>query len=509
MPVRRPVIPRRLAAATVFGLLLSTGAAGAAESPSPEVSGARSVTTEPTVECRLPAGQGGKSGRQKITVRIGPAEVAPGGTVHVEVDLGPSPATSPLELDDAPFTAGIEFALSGGADGTVTVFGKRTPVDVPLAPERIQVPSYEGDFMMPLDARGPVRLTPTRTLTVTHVLDRDFETPCAVRSGADAIGTVDVKGEPRPAAGLTAAGRSALPRAVVGGGGTRWAPGAPPRALLCGEDGTGCSPAKFARTALEVAPDGRLSGTVTLAGRDVVPAGDHRLTIFDGAREASVPLGVGDGQPAPDDPGEDPSRPADSFPGGTGGTGDSGDGDPAADPSSPASPASPGTDRTPSPGHGSGGAQGQQHLATYITPGPLAMSQSGNAVDFGPLELGRLSAATAALNTITVSDGRGRNIGWSLTATLTNLTNGNGGTIPAGSVTWSPSCTAQTGSVGRPVAGTPGPLGAQATSLCTMGHHMRTPMTGGKFKADAELSLTLPGYVPPGEYKATLQLTLL
>ncbi|MER7171993.1 hypothetical protein [Streptomyces mesophilus] len=506
MPVRRPVLPRRLAVATVFGLLLSTGAAGAAESPSPEASAAQGVTTEPTVTCQLPAGQGEKTGQQKITVRIGPAEVAPGGTVHVEVDLGPTPATSPMELDDAPFTAGIEFALSGGADGTVTVFGKQAPVDVPLAPERIQVPSYEGDFMMPPDARGPVKLTPTRTLTVTHVLDRDFETPCAVRSGADVIGTVDVKGEPRPAATLTAADRSVLPGAVVGLSGTRWTPGAAPRALLCGQDGTGCSPAKFARTALEVASDGRLSGTVTLAGQDMVPAGDHRLRIFDGAREASVPLRVRDGQPASDDPGPHPSRPADSFPDGTGGPGDPGGDDPTADPSSPP----PGhTDRTPPPGHGSGGAQGRQHLAAYITPGPLAMTQSGDSVDFGALDLGQQSTATGALNTVTVSDGRGHNIGWSLTATLTNLTNGNGGTIPAGSVTWTPSCTAQTGSVGRPVAGTPGPLGAQASSLCTMGHHMRTPMTGGKFKADAALSLTLPGFVPPGEYSATLQLTLL
>ncbi|NGO80055.1 hypothetical protein G6045_31015 [Streptomyces sp. YC504] len=507
MPVRRPVLPRRLAAATVFGLLLSTGAAGAAESPGREASAAQGVTTEPTVECRLPAGQGDKSGRQTITVRITPAEVAPGGTVHVEVDLGPSPATSPLALDDAPFTAGIEFALSGGADGTVTVFGRQAPVDVPLAPERIQVPSYEGDFMMPPDARGPVRLTPTRTLTVTHVLDRDFETPCAVRSGADAIGTVDVKGEPRPAATLTAADRSAVPGAVIGLSGMRWTPGSAPRALLCGQDGTGCSPAKFARTALEVAPDGRLSGTVTLAGRDVVPAGDHQLRIFDGAREATAPLGIRDGQPAPDDPSPDPSRPADSFPGGTGGPGSSGGDAPTVD--DPSSPASEHADRTPPPEHGSGGAQGRQHLATYITPGPLAMTQAGDAVDFGSLDLGQQSTATGALNTVTVSDGRGRNIGWSLTATLTNLTNDNGGTIPAGSVTWSPSCTAQTGSVGRPIAGTPGPLGAQASSLCTMGHHMRTPMTGGKFKADATLSLTLPGFVPPGEYSATLQLTLL
>ncbi|MBC9717606.1 hypothetical protein H9Y04_34250 [Streptomyces sp. TRM66268-LWL] len=511
MRTRRHTVPRRrLAAAAGFLLLLSGGTAGAAESPSPGASpdaAAAGVTVEPTVSCRLPAGQGDTAGPQRITVELSPATVAPGGTVHVEVDLGPTPATSPLELEDAPFTAGIEFALSGGAGGTVTVFGKPTPVDVPLAPARIQVPSYEGEFMMPLDARRPVRLTPTRTLTVTRVLDRDFETPCAVRSGAEAVGTVDVSGEPGPAATLTVADGAVEPGAVVELSGTRWTPGAEPRAVLCGEDGAGCSPAKFARTALEVSEGGRLSGSVTLAEADAVPSGDHRLRVFDGAREAGARLAVEGGGAAPDDldpstSPDGPSRPADSFPSGPS------DGSTAGPSASPS--LLPGVGGTSESGSGSGlgSDMGQQHLATYITPGPLAMTQSGDAVDFGTFELGQQSTATAALNTVTVSDGRGRNIGWSLTATLTDLTSGSG-RIPASAVSWVPSCVAETGSVGRPTAGAPGPLGPQASSLCTMRHHARTPLTGGKFRADASLSLTFPGYVPPGEYKATLQLTLL
>ncbi len=506
MALRRPAVPRRLAATLLgFALVFTVGTASAAESPSPEASteAAAGVTTEPTMECRLPAGQGDRTGPQKITVRISPAEVAPGAAVHVEVELGPTLATSPMKLDDAPFVAGMEFALSGGADGVVTVFGKPSTMDIPLAPARIEVPAYEGDFMMPLDAAGPVRLTPTRTLTVTRVLDRDFENPCAVRSGADVVAAVDVQGEPRPAATLAVADRSVAPGGTVRLSGTRWTADAKPRAVLCGRDGAGCSPAKFAADALKVDDDGRLSGTVTLADADMVTSGEHRLRVFDGAREAVVPLGV-QGGTAPEDPTATPSpgtsRPADDFPSGTGGA--AGDGDPSAGPS-----ASPSTGS--SPGHGPGGTQGAQSLRTYVTPGPLSMKQAGNSVDFGVLELGGRSTANAALNTVTVSDGRGRNIGWSLTATLTDLTNGNGGRIPASAVSWVPSCVAKPGSVGRPTAGAPGALGPQAASLCTMRHHMRTPMTGGKFKADAELSLTLPGYVPPGEYKATLQLTLL
>ncbi|WP_093611624.1 WxL domain-containing protein [Streptomyces indicus] len=494
-----------MVAAAASVLLLASGAAGAAESPSPGASQEtaetpdRGVTTEPTVDCRLPAGQGDTRGPQKITVKLSPATVAPGGTVHVEVELGPTPATSPLALADTPFTAGIEFALSGGADGTVTVFGEPTAVDIPLAPSRIQVPSYEGDFMMPVGARGPVRLTPTRTLTVTRVLDRDHETPCVVRSGVQPVGTVEVAGVAHPAPTLTLPDRRpSEPGAAVALSGAGWTPGGTPRALLCAQDGSACSPAGFTDSSLAVDAAGVLAGTVTLAGADLVAPAAHRVRLFDGAREASARLTVAAPPAAPGAP-----DPTDLLPERT-------EDDPAAPATQdPAPSPPPHPDPTAPEGGQADAPHASQHLAAYITPGPLAMDQSGDAVDFGTFELGEQSTATSALNTVTVTDGRGHNIGWSLTATLTDLRTAHGATIPAESVRWKPKCAGQPGSVGRPKAGTPGPLGPQASSLCTMGHHARTPMTGGKFTADAQLTLTVPGFVPPGEYEATLQLTLL
>jgi hypothetical protein len=35
------------------------------------------------------------------------------------------------------------------------------------------------------------------------------------------------------------------------------------------------------------------------------------------------------------------------------------------------------------------------------------------------------------------------------------------------------------------------------------------PFTGGRFDADADLTLTVPGFTRPGDYSATLTLTLL
>ncbi|MFI6942015.1 hypothetical protein ACIBI4_22315 [Streptomyces sp. NPDC050418] len=503
MPVPRR--RRRIAAAAAVGLLLASGTAGAAEPPPPEESSGPSAegvggVVEPSVVCQLPAGQGERTGPQKITVRLSPATVAPGGTVHVSVDLGPTPATSPMALEDAPFTAGIEFALAGGADGTVTVFGKRTTIDVPLAPDRIQVPSYEGDFMMPTDARGPVSLIPTRTLTVTRVLDRDHETACAARSGTKSVGSVDVEGAARPAPTLATADRAVSPGATVPVEGARWTPDARPRALLCAEDGTRCSPARFAESSLDVDAEGRLRGALTLAGPELVGPGEHRLRVFDGSREAGTSLTV--------TVGESPSWPSPSP-----------SGSPSPSHLTPADPAAqPGGDvpgeveASPRPGESPDGARltrSQQRPATYVTPGPLSMKQSGKAVNFGAFELGEQATATSSLNTVTVSDGRGHNIGWSLTATLTDLRTSHGGVIPASAVTWTPVCVAEPGSVGRPTAGSPGALGSRASSLCTMGSQLRTPFTGGEFRADASLSLSVPGFVPPGEYKATLQLTLL
>ncbi|SCF97090.1 WxL domain-containing protein [Streptomyces sp. Ncost-T10-10d] len=138
------------------------------------------------------------------------------------------------------------------------------------------------------------------------------------------------------------------------------------------------------------------------------------------------------------------------------------------------------------------------------------MVQDGDTVDFGTTVLGTGSGVQRSrLNRVEVEDARGVNSGWSLTATLTGFTSADGGTIPAGAVRWTPKCTAQNGSVGVPVAGSPAALGSEAASLCRMNPDGSRPFTGGRFDADADLTLTVPGFTRPGDYSATLTLTLL
>lgn len=165
---------------------------------------------------------------------------------------------------------------------------------------------------------------------------------------------------------------------------------------------------------------------------------------------------------------------------------------------------------TVSDGGGGDGGSADQRLSTSVRAGTLSMVQDGDTVDFGTTVLGTGSGVQRSrLNRVEVEDGRGVNSGWSLTATLSGFTSSGGGTIPADAVRWTPRCTAQNGSVGAPVAGSPAALGSGAASLCRMDPDGSRPFTGGRFDADADLTLTVPGFTPPGDYSATLTLTLL
>ncbi|MGW2595005.1 hypothetical protein ACWCXC_32695 [Streptomyces sp. NPDC001515] len=544
---RRPGATGLLAACFV----LSLGCAGAAASPvSPGSGSAAAGTVTPTVHCTLPAGQGEATGPQDMTVELSPAVVEPGGKVHAKVTLGPSPATSGLPLEDVPTIPSLDLAMSGGATGTVTVRGPEISMDIPSGVP-IEIPPYEGDFLVPADASGDVSFAPIRTLTQTKVLGSVFETPCDVVSGGDSFGSVTVEGTAGEPATLTAPAGPVRPSTAVKLGGSGWTPDATAVPSLCAVGGGGCDPLKFTANSLRIDSYGTLTGTATLGPSGAVPNGAYEVKVNDGTKEATAPLtveAVAAGE-------REMTLSPDRGPVGTvltvsgrnynpdrwiniigldaSGTGlddsavyvkSGSDGtwsteftvisdaiaavqsDEGNDPATVrTAPFTVTTD-----GGGGDGATAEQHLTTQVRAGTLSMSQAGDTVDFGTTILGDGTGdQRARLNRIEVEDARGVNSGWSLTATLTPFTGPDGSTIPAGAVRWTPSCTAQAGSVGTPVAGAPTALGSEAASLCRMNPDGSRPFTGGTFDADADLALTVPEFTRPGDYSATLTLTLL
>ncbi|MFF9349928.1 hypothetical protein [Streptomyces sp. NPDC014734] len=546
---RRPGVIGLLAACFVLSLSSVGVAAGFPVGSSPSADVRASGTVAPTVHCVLPAGQGEATGPQEMTVELSPDVVAPGGRVHAKVTLGPSPATSQIPLQDVPTIPSIDLAMTGGATGTVTVRGAEFTMDVP-AGTPIELPPYEGDFLVPVDASGTVSFAPVRTLTQTKVLGSVFETPCDVVGGGATIGAVTVEGAGSEPATLTAPTDAVRPNTPVALGGSGWTPGGTPVPSLCAVGGGGCDPLKFGGHTLTIDSYGTLHGTATLAPAGAVPDGRYEVKVNDGTKEATAPLTVeavaaGDREIAlsrnsgpvgtvitvsgrnynPDrwinvigldaaGAGIDDSAVyVKSGPDGTFAVeftvisdavvavqADEGN-DPATVRTVPF---------TVSTGGGGGGGSADQKLRTSVRAGTLSMVQDGDVVDFGTTVLGTGSGVQRSrLNRVEVEDARGVDSGWSLTATLTDFTSADGGTVPAGAVRWTPVCTARSGSVGAPVAGSPAALGGEAASLCRMDPDGSRPFTGGRFDADADLTLTVPGFTRPGEYSATLTLTLL
>ncbi|MFI6859430.1 hypothetical protein ACIBKZ_05905 [Streptomyces sp. NPDC050421] len=531
--------------------VLSLGCVGATAAPSPPtvepVAAAGTIT--PTVHCVLPAGQGEATGPQEMTVDLSPAVVEPGGKVHAKVTLGPSPATSKIALEDVPTTISLDLAMSGGATGTTTVRGAEfimnVPVDTPM-----EFPPFEGDFLLPADASGEISFAPIRTLTQTKVFGSVFETPCDVVDGGGSIGTVTAEGSAAEPATLTAPADPVRPNTAVKLGGSDWTPDAAPVPSLCAVGGGGCDPLKFTAHTLSIDSYGTLSGTATLGEAGAVPDGSYEVKVNDGTKEATAPLTVeavaagnreielsADSGPVGsvitvsgrnynpdrwiniiglDASGTTLDDSAVYVKSGADGTfaveftvisdavaavqADEGN-DPATVRTAPF---------TVTTGGGGGGSTAEQQLSTQVRAGTLSMTQDGDTVDFGETVLGADSGVQRAhLNRVEVQDARGVNSGWSLTATLTGFTSADGNTIPAGAVRWAPACTAQDGSVGAPVAGSPTVLGSEAASLCRMNPDGSRPFTGGKFDAEAGLALTVPEFTRPGDYSATLTLTLL
>ncbi|MER5447278.1 beta-xylosidase [Streptomyces sp. NPDC002764] len=155
------------------------------------------------------------------------------------------------------------------------------------------------------------------------------------------------------------------------------------------------------------------------------------------------------------------------------------------------------TDNTPVP-------DGSQKLTTTVKAGTLSMSQAGASVALSAVDFGKGGASTGALQTVTVKDFRGGPAGWSLTGKVTDFT-GPGAKIDAGKLSWTPACATKAGSPSTCKAGSAGTVGASGATLASTANGT---LTGGEFTADAQLSLDVPAFTPPGSYSGVLTLTL-
>ncbi|MES5821213.1 beta-xylosidase [Streptomyces sp. RG80] len=145
-----------------------------------------------------------------------------------------------------------------------------------------------------------------------------------------------------------------------------------------------------------------------------------------------------------------------------------------------------------------------QKLTTTVRGGVLSMTQAGDTVSLSAVNYGEGGASTGDLNTVTVKDFRGGTAGWSLTGKVTDFT-GPGVTIGADQLSWTPACTTKAGSPSTCQAGSAGKVGSSGATLASA---PADTVTGGEFTADAELSLNVPAFTPPGTYSGVLTLTL-
>jgi hypothetical protein len=145
-----------------------------------------------------------------------------------------------------------------------------------------------------------------------------------------------------------------------------------------------------------------------------------------------------------------------------------------------------------------------QKLTTTVRGGILSMTQAGDTVSLSAVNYGEGGASTGDLNAVTVKDFRGGTAGWSLTGKVTDFT-GPGVTIGADQLSWTPACDTKAGSPSTCQAGSAGKVGSSGATLASA---PADTATGGEFTANAELSLNVPAFTPPGSYSGVLTLTL-
>jgi hypothetical protein len=169
----------------------------------------------------------------------------------------------------------------------------------------------------------------------------------------------------------------------------------------------------------------------------------------------------------------------------------------------------------------------QQFLYLNISPGHFTWSQATpfivlnatghtcdetNKTTCTGLQLdGTTQAVTGSLNNITVIDARGQGAPWSISAVMDDLTTNGGGTnqtLPANTVTLTPSCAVVDGNTdGGTAAVITGAASLLDNSTAITVCSANAGAAGGTFTAGGGLSLTVPASIYAGLYQATITLT--
>jgi len=251
---------------------------------------AQAGTVNPTVHCVLPAGQGEATGPQSMQVELTPENAAPGTQVHAVVTLGVGPANSTVTLNDIPTTPSIDLAMSGGATGTVTITGPTVELDT-VSGQPVQIPTFEGDFIIPNTAQGVVDFTPIRNVTKTVVFGGTYTTTCDVVSGGGVVESVNVQGPGSEQPTLTSPIGIVRPGYVLNFAGLGFPASSAPTATVCAAGGGACVTDPFTANSLTVSALGELSGTATLRTNNL-PDGDYTVTVTAGGKQASSTVTV-------------------------------------------------------------------------------------------------------------------------------------------------------------------------------------------------------------------------
>ncbi|MFY1636331.1 HtaA domain-containing protein [Solwaraspora sp. WMMB335] len=156
-----------------------------------------------------------------------------------------------------------------------------------------------------------------------------------------------------------------------------------------------------------------------------------------------------------------------------------------------------------------GGSASQEIAATVLAGGPLTLSMAGSSVTLPPV--GNGAVTSGALNAATVADLRGTNAGWSLVGQVGDFAAAGGAVIAADNLGWVPTASVVddplVGAAGTVTPGTVAEPGAglgSAHALCTSD----AGASAGTFTCGAQLNLGVPASATPGDYTATLTLTL-
>ncbi|WTW95010.1 hypothetical protein OG216_17205 [Streptomycetaceae bacterium NBC_01309] len=537
------MFPRRAVVVVATGTLAITGAV-VLTAPA-----AQATVVEYTSECvnDFIGSVGEVPSKYDVTVSPVKDKYAVGEQVKIDwkwITYPKVPDRSPLETlpenSTQPFG---DIALSGAQADTVQVSG---PQEHPAANrgEALMVPDMTGTFT--LTGPGTLTLTPKGYKTVTTLGTIKSATACGPVAGQapGAVATLTVEGASTPDPVLSSPAE-AHTGWEIDLNGSNFAPNTTPQLSLCNGDGSNCLPERFASNTLAIDGQGKLTGKATIAPSPfLVPDGEYVVRVSDGSKAALSPMAVT--RYVSPDPRTATATPDVAAVGdtvtvtGSGWTAvgnvnivpQSADGslvgtvvtasiDPFGkftaqvlieDPtttqirireglSATKRVFAPITVRTTPPL--------PQDVSATLAPGSLSMSQAGTGIDFGTVTLnGEAQTVKSALNQVTVLDARGGNLGWSLTGTMTDLVAANGtDKIPAGNLAWTPSCAALPGSLSTVANGTPGALSSAASTLCSVSATGTT--TGGKFTADAEITLTTPQFAAAGAYTGTLTLTLI